>query len=65
MKVKDLIQALKECDQEKAVFIWNDGDIQTAAGIDELGDRVDINIFHWPYERQSKALIMGGYKNEA
>ena len=24
MEVKDLIEALKECDQEKPVFIWED-----------------------------------------
>lgn len=65
MRVKELIAALQKCDQEKAVFIWNDGDIQAAAGIDELSDRLDINVFHWPYERESKNLIMGGYKNEA
>jgi prefoldin subunit 5 len=43
MKVKDLIEQLKACDQEKFVFVFVDADIFIANSVDEMSDRVDIN----------------------
>lgn len=58
MKVKDLIQALLECDPEKTVFIWQPHDIQGISLVDEMSDRVDINPSMSKRDRQFKALIM-------
>ena len=44
MKVKDLIDQLLACDQEKFVFVYDDANIFMTIGVDELRDRVDINI---------------------
>jgi len=43
MKVKDLIEQLKDCDQEQYVFIYIDGERHNIAMVDELDDCVDIN----------------------
>jgi hypothetical protein len=57
MKVKDLIKALQECDQEKPVFIWEDHDIMEIQMIDELSDRVDLNIIWDERDLALKRLI--------
>jgi hypothetical protein len=45
MKVKDLIEQLKECDQEKFVYIYGvDINIFPVITVDELSDRVDLNF---------------------
>ena len=44
MKVKELIEQLLACDQEKFVFVYDDANIFMAIGVDELRDRVDINM---------------------
>jgi len=43
MKVKDLIEQLKDCDQEQYVFIYINGDRYNVDKVDELDDCVDIN----------------------
>jgi hypothetical protein len=58
MKVKDLITALKNCDQEKPVFIWEDHDIMDIQMVDELSDRVDLNIIWEERDLELKKLIM-------
>ena len=58
MKVKELIKALQECDQEKPVFIWEDHDIMDIQMIDELSDRVDLNIIWDERDLELKKLIM-------
>ena len=58
MKVKELIKALLECDQEKTVFIWQPHDIKSISLIDEMSDRVDINPTMTARDKQFKALIM-------
>ena len=58
MKVKDLIKALQNCDQEKPVFIWEDHDILDIQMIDELSDRVDLNIIWDKRDLELKRLIM-------
>lgn len=45
MKVKDLIEQLKDCDQEQYVFIYVDGSRYSADMVDEMDDCVDINIY--------------------
>jgi hypothetical protein len=69
MKVKDLIKALKNCDQEKPVFIWEDHDIMDIQMVEELTDRVDLNIIWDERDLELKKLIMrtGEFntKNEA
>jgi hypothetical protein len=69
MKVKELIKALQECDQEKPVFIWEDHDIIDIQMIDELSDRVDLNVILDDRDLELKRLIMetGNFttKNEA
>ena len=44
MKVYELIEALKEMDQEKQVFAWEDGRVMPINLVDELTDRVDLNV---------------------
>lgn len=44
MKVKDLIEALQECDPEKPVFIWENDDLSKIDSVDELTDRVDLTV---------------------
>jgi len=58
MKVKDLVKALLECDQEKTVFMWQDYDIAKINEVDELTDRVDLNLYLEPRQKQIKKLIM-------
>jgi hypothetical protein len=58
MKVRDLIKALENCDQEKPVFIWEDHDILDIQMIDELSDRVDLNIIWEDRDLELKRLIM-------
>ena len=58
MKVKDLIKALKECDQDKPVFIWEDHDIMDIQLVDELSDRVDLNIIWDERDLELKRLIL-------
>jgi|688.fasta_scaffold1296659_1 hypothetical protein len=58
MKVKDLIKALENCDQEKPVFVWEDHDIMDIQMIDELSDRVDLNIIWEDRDLELKRLIM-------
>ena len=58
MKVKDLIEALKECDQEKPVFIWEDHDIMDIHLVDELSDRVDLNVIWDERDLALKKLII-------
>lgn len=43
MKVKDLIEQLKDCDQEQYVFLYIDGNRYNADMVDEMDDCVDIN----------------------
>jgi hypothetical protein len=43
MKVKDLIEQLKDCDQEQYVFVYINGDRYNVGMVDELDDCVDIN----------------------
>lgn len=43
MKVKDLIEQLKDCDQEQYVFLYIDGNRYSADMVDEMDDCVDIN----------------------
>lgn len=57
MRVKDLIEALKECDQNKPVFIWEDHDIMDIHLVDELSDRVDLNVIWDERDLQLKRLI--------
>jgi hypothetical protein len=66
MKVKDLIKALQECDQEKPVFIWEDHDIMDIQMVDELTDRVDLNIIWDERDLELKKLIMktGNFSTE-
>jgi hypothetical protein len=66
MKVKDLIKALQECDQEKPVFIWEDHDIMEIQMIDELSDRVDLNIIWDERDLALKRLITqtGGFSTQ-
>jgi hypothetical protein len=66
MKVKELIKALQECDQEKPVFIWEDHDIIDIQMIDELSDRVDLNIIWDERDLELKRLIMktGNFSTE-
>lgn len=42
MKVKDLIELLKKCNQEQDVFIWDEGSRYPVALVDELDDCVDV-----------------------
>jgi hypothetical protein len=58
MKVRDLIKALENCDQEKPVFVWEDHDILDIQMIDELSDRVDLNIIWEDRDLELKRLIM-------
>jgi hypothetical protein len=58
MKVKDLIKALQNCDQEKPVFIWEDHDIMDIQLVDELSDRVDLNIIWDERDLELKRLIL-------
>jgi hypothetical protein len=58
MKVRDLIKALENCDQEKPVFVWEDHDIMDIQMIDELSDRVDLNIIWEDRDLELKRLIM-------
>jgi hypothetical protein len=44
MKVWELIEALKKVDIDKEVYIFYDGDIAPISDVDELSDRVDLNI---------------------
>jgi hypothetical protein len=44
MKVYELIEALEQVDLNKEVYIFYDGDIAPIDYVDELSDRVDINI---------------------
>jgi hypothetical protein len=66
MKVKELIKALQECDQEKPVFIWEDHDIIDIQMIDELSDRVDLNVIWDDRDLELKRLIMktGEFRTE-
>jgi hypothetical protein len=57
MKVKDLIKALENCDQEKPIFIWEDHDIMDIQMVDELSDRVDLNIIWEKRDLELKRLI--------
>lgn len=57
MKVKDLIQELQKCDPNKPVFIWEDHDINEISMIDELTDRVDLNIIWEERDLKLKRLI--------
>ena len=43
MKVKELIEQLKDCDQDQYVFIYINGDRYNVSAVDELDDCVDIN----------------------
>ena len=43
MKVSELIEALKEVEQDKQVFFWEDGRIIPIGLVDELTDRIDLN----------------------
>ena len=45
MKVKDLVKALKWCDQDLEIFVHFDNDIHEVHSIDAtFEDRVDINL---------------------
>ncbi len=44
MKVKELIAQLLNCDQDKFVYVYDDANIFRTLAVDELRDRVDINI---------------------
>jgi hypothetical protein len=44
MKVWELIEALKQVDLDKEVYVFYDGDIAPFDYVDELSDRVDLNI---------------------
>ena len=57
MKVIDLIQALQECDPNKNVYVWEDHDIMDINLVDELSDRVDLNIIWDERDLKLKRLI--------
>ena len=44
MKVYELIEALKQVDITKDVYIFNNSDITPIDYVDELSDRIDINV---------------------
>ena len=44
MKVYELIEALKQVDITKEVYIFNNSDITPIDYVDELSDRIDLNI---------------------
>lgn len=44
MKVWELIEALNQVDINKEVYIFYDNDIAKIDYVDELSDRIDINI---------------------
>lgn len=44
MKVRELIELLNEVDQDKIVYAYYDGDIANISDVDEMTDRVDLNI---------------------
>jgi len=44
MKVYELIEALKLCDIGKEVYVFKNSEIEPLNCVDELSDRVDLNI---------------------
>ena len=44
MKVSELIELLKEVDSDKVIYGWYDGWLGEVLDVDELTDRVDLNI---------------------
>jgi hypothetical protein len=44
MKVWELIEALNQVDINKEIYLFYDGDIASLDYVDELSDRIDINI---------------------
>jgi hypothetical protein len=44
MRVSELIELLKEVDADKQVYAYYDGEIAELLGVDELDDRVDLNL---------------------
>jgi hypothetical protein len=44
MKVSELIALLNEVNQDKLVYGWDDGRLLPIGGVDELEDRVDLNV---------------------
>lgn len=44
MRVFELIELLKDVDENKTVYAYYDGEIAKLLDIDELDDRVDLNV---------------------
>jgi hypothetical protein len=44
MKVSELIAMLNEVNQDKLVYAWDDGRLLSIGGVDELDDRIDLNV---------------------
>lgn len=45
MKVKELIEILKKCDQDLPVFVYSDSEIHEIDLVDDsISDRIDLNI---------------------
>lgn len=44
MKVKELIALLEQCNPNQEVYAFDGGELRTVDLVDELTDRVDLNL---------------------